>query len=154
MIHSLIFRSATRLLVPVLLLFSFYLLVEGHHAPGGGFSGGLIGAGSFALLALAFGIRSARSALPAEPPALIGVGLATALASGLVPVAAGGSFLEGRWWTLPLPGDASFDLGTPLLFEVGIYLVVLGAVLSILFELEKRHTRLFAGDEESSFPAA
>lgn len=154
MIDSLILRTATRLLVPLLLLFSIYLLMEGHSAPGGGFPGGLIGAGAFALYAIAFGVQQARSALPAMPGTWIGGGILLILLSGAAPMVAGRPFLDTLWWSIPTPAGPAIDFGTPYLFEAGIYMVVAGTVLSIIFELEVRHTQLFAGADDRSGSAA
>ena len=62
-----IFRTAARLLMPLLLLFSVFLLLRGHNEPGGGFVGGLVAAAAFALYAIAFGTRRARQALVVSP---------------------------------------------------------------------------------------
>jgi multicomponent Na+:H+ antiporter subunit B len=126
-VSSVILRTATRYLVPLLLLFSWFLLWRGHHEPGGGFVGGLVVASAFALLAVAEGPDAARRALRLEPRSWIALGLGLALAAGLAGAAAGAPFLTGLW---------AGKLGTPLLFDVGVYLVVAGVVLTVLLELE------------------
>ena len=79
-VNSPIFRTAARLLMPLLLLFSVFLLLRGHNEPGGGFVGGLVAAAAFALYAIAFGVQRARQALLVKPMTLLGAGLLIALA--------------------------------------------------------------------------
>lgn len=131
--HSMILATAIRLLLPLMLLFSLFLLLRGHNEPGGGFVGGLVVAAAFALYALAHGEKEGRRMLRVEPLRLATAGLLTALVSGLLPMAAGLPFLTARWSSLPAPviGHA----GTPLLFDVGVYLLVAGIALLIIFTL-------------------
>jgi len=130
---SSILRSTTRFLVPLMLLFSVFLLVRGHNQPGGGFVGGLVAATAFALVLLAEGLETARRLLRLEPLSLVAAGLLVSLLSGLLPLLEGGAFMAGRWLDVSLP--ALGKLGTPVVFDVGVYLVVLGIVLFILFAL-------------------
>ena len=130
---SLILRSGARFLVPLMLVFSVFLLVRGHNEPGGGFVGGLVAATAFALVLLAEGLEVARRLLRLEPLAFVAAGLLVALLSGLPPLLAGWPLMTGRWLKAPLPVVGK--LGSPVLFDVGVYLVVLGIVLTILFAL-------------------
>ena len=132
---SIILRTAVRLLVPVLLLVSLMVLLRGHDEPGGGFIGGLLAAGAVALLQLAEGCAAARRLLRVDPRTVLAAGLVTAVAAALAGLAAGGSLLEGRWWKTPLPGLGK--LSTVLLFDIGVYLVVVGSVLLIVLELAR-----------------
>ena len=132
---SLILRTATRYLLPLLVLFSVFLLVEGHHRPGGGFIGGLIAAASISLWALAHDVPAAERILPLAPHRLIGGGLLLAGTSGLGGVFVGRPFLTAFWGTLQLGETHRLELGTPLLFDFGVYLVVVGVVLMIVFAL-------------------
>lgn len=134
---GLILPTATRYLLPLLLLFSLFLLLRGHNDPGGGFAGGLVASAGFALLATAAGVPAARSLLRIDTRTLLGVGLTVAIASGLIGMLLGRPFLTGTWVTLALPDGSSFYVGTPLLFDIGVYLVVIGMVLTIVFALEE-----------------
>lgn len=145
--NSLILQTTTRLLVPLMLLFSLFLLYQGHHAPGGGFSGGLVAAAAFALYAIAYGLREAHAALPLQPQALAGIGLAAALVSGIIPVLIGTHFLAGQWLTISVGAETEISVGTPLLFDVGVYLIVLAAALSAILPLEETTTVLSRGTE-------
>ena len=129
---SLILTTTARLLVALQLLFSIFVMLRGHHEPGGGFIGGLIAATGFALYAVAEGPGSVRAALRIDPRKVVGLGLACALASGFIGLLAGEPFLRGLWVELP-----STKVGTPLLFDIGVYLVVLGGVLGMILALEE-----------------
>ncbi len=128
-----VLRVAARLLVPLFLLFSVFLFVRGHNLPGGGFVGGLVGASAFALVLLSEGLAAARRLLRVEPETLVAGGLAAALISALPSALAGMPLLTGLWAETPLP--VLGKPGTPLLFDAGVYLVVLGIVVAILFAL-------------------
>jgi multicomponent Na+:H+ antiporter subunit B len=130
---SLILSTATRYLLPLLLLFSIFLLLRGHNDPGGGFAGGLVAAAAFALYAIANGVAAARRVLSVTPGTLIGGGLLVAVSSGLLPVLLGQPFMTGLWDKRPIPVIGK--LGTPLLFDLGVYLVVIGITLLIIFSL-------------------
>lgn len=133
--NSLILQTTARLLQPLLILFSIILLLGGHNAPGGGFTGGLMAAAAFALYAIAYDVETTRRALRVEPRVLVAVGLLTAVASGVVSLLMGLPFMTGQWGYLQLPGLGKLDIGTPLVFDVGVYLVVLGIALLIVFPL-------------------
>jgi len=105
------------------------LLLRGHNDPGGGFVGGLIAAAAFSLYAIAFGVNRARQALLVRPLTLLGTGLLIALASGLPAVVSRQPFLTASW----MPGPVT--LGTPVLFDIGVFLVVAGVVLMMIFSL-------------------
>lgn len=128
---SLILRSATRYLLPLLLLFSVFLLVRGHDQPGGGFAGGLSAAAAFVLYAIAHGPDTARRSLPQSPGFLIGLGLFAAGGSGVLALVTGRPFLTAQWTAAPLLGQ----VGTPMLFDAGVYLTVFGVVLLLVFSL-------------------
>jgi multicomponent Na+:H+ antiporter subunit B len=132
-VPSLILLTATRYLVPVLLLFSIFLLTRGHNEPGGGFVGGLVAAAAFALYAIAHTVHQARRLLRFPPRIFMGTGLLIAVASGLVPLLFGQPFLTGIWSEVDLP--VLGKIGTPGIFDIGVYFAVLGVILQIIFEL-------------------
>ena len=136
--NSLILGSATRLLVALMLLFSVYMLLRGHNDPGGGFIGGLIAAIGFALYAMAHGPAAARRALRLDPRVIAVAGVGLALTAGLLPALAGGDFFTGLWWFVGASKeDKGLPLSTVLLFDIGVYLVVVGAVLTLVLALEE-----------------
>jgi multicomponent Na+:H+ antiporter subunit B len=131
--NSLILQTASRFLVVLLAVFALFALVRGHHEPGGGFIGGLLAATAFTLHAQAFGARAARRLLRVDPRTLMGVGLLVATAAGLIGLLHGAPLLTGVWLAQAVP--ALGKLGTPLLFDLGVFLVVWGTVLHILLAL-------------------
>lgn len=125
--NSLIFATFSRILFGLMLVVSIFVLYRGHNEPGGGFVGGLIAAAGFATLALARGVETARAALRFEPMTVIGFGILAALLGGLPGLWLDDSFLAHQWAIL-----GSFHIGTTLLFDIGVYLVVLGGILSLI----------------------
>jgi multicomponent Na+:H+ antiporter subunit B len=130
---SLILSTATRYLLPLLLLFSIFILLRGHNDPGGGFVGGLVAAATFGLYAIAHNVAKAQQTLNVNPRTLIGVGLLIAVGSGLVSVLAGKPFMTGVWGEQAIP--VLGKIGTPIIFDFGVYLVVIGVILTIIFSL-------------------
>lgn len=134
--NSLILNVTARYLGPVLLILSLLVLYRGHNLPGGGFIGGLIAASGLLLAILANGPKVTESRWWPEPLLLMAFGLCLAALSGLPGLLAGGSFMSGLWlpdFTLPLLGKVK--LGTPLLFDVGVYFAVIGFLLKCALSL-------------------
>jgi multicomponent Na+:H+ antiporter subunit B len=134
-VTSLIFATATRVIQPLMLLYSLFLLVSGHDEPGGGFAGGLVAAAAFTLHAIAYDVEQARRALRVHPLSLVGAGLLVALASGVPALLEGRAFLTSRWTAIRLPAFGEVDVGTPLLFDTGVFLVVMGVTLTFVLSL-------------------
>ena len=132
---SLILRTISRYHLPLLLLFSFFLFLRGHNEPGGGFISGLVASSSLALYTLAYDPAGARRVLRIEPRLLIAIGLMLALGSGGVGLIADMPFLTGTWLVLRLPGGGEVHLGTPVLFDLGVYVLVVGATLTIIIAM-------------------
>jgi multicomponent Na+:H+ antiporter subunit B len=135
-VPSLILQTASRLLQPLLLLISIFLLIRGHNEPGGGFVAGLLAAAAFALHAIAYDVPFARRALQVDPHLLIGGGLLCAMGSGVVAMTRGEPFLTSQWVALEW-GVVHLEVGTPLLFDIGVYAVVLGVTTTIVFTLRE-----------------
>ena len=133
--NALILQTTLRLLQPLLLLYSIFLLLHGHNAPGGGFAGGLMLSSVFALHVIAFDVKAAREALRVEPQTLIATGLLTAFASGIASLLFGKTFMQSLWFELPFGSLGELHLGTPLVFDLGVYLTVCGVVTLIIFSL-------------------
>lgn len=130
---SLILATATRVITPVMLVFAVFMLLRGHNEPGGGFVSGLVAATAFALYALSNGVDRARRTLAIDPRVLIGIGLGVAGASGTLALFRGQPFMTSQWFTpyLPVVGK----IGTPLIFDIGVMIVVFGVTLTMLFAL-------------------
>ena len=131
---SLILTTATRYLLPLILLFSVFILLRGHHDPGGGFIGGLVASAGFALYGFANGMPEARRILNFDPLKMIGLGLLTAVTSGLLsPIINQDPFMTSIWGKTALP--AIGKLGTPLIFDIGVYITVIGVTMLIILTL-------------------
>lgn len=136
-IDSLILRTTVRYLFPLLLLFSIFLFLRGHNEPGGGFIAGLVASAAYALYSIACSSKEARDALGIETRLLIGAGLLIALISGLLGIFNGQPFLSGLWGYISIPGLVKIEIGTPVLFDIGVFLAVMGVTLTIIFALEE-----------------
>jgi multicomponent Na+:H+ antiporter subunit B len=131
-VRSLILITTARLLVALMLLFSLFLLVRGHDEPGGGFLGGLIAAASFVLYVVAEGPGAVRSALRVDPRVLAFVGIGLALLAGLLAALPGDVFFRAQWTEL-----GGLKVGSPFLFDCGVYLVVVGSICTLVVALEE-----------------
>lgn len=114
---------------------SFFFLFSGHNQPGGGFAGGLLAGIALALRYLAGGRFELGAALPVLPSHLMGAGLITATLSGLAPVLFGGMPLQTTIFDFSLPWFGDVHFATALIFDVGVYLAVVGLSLEILRSL-------------------
>lgn len=131
--RSPILQTATRYLLPILLLFSIFLLLRGHYYPGGGFVGGLVASIAFVLHSFSNGTDATMKLLGRKPLSLIPIGLGLAAFSVVLPMFFGLPPMTGLWMEekFPLIGL----IGTSLFFDLGVYLVVIGVVLTILFTI-------------------
>lgn len=135
-----------RWLVKVAVLVSVYVTFRGHNAPGGGFAGGLIVGAAFVLRYLT-GRELTLARRPLRHPSrILGAGLFLAVATAIAPLLVDGSVLESHIWLLEIPliGEVKFVSST--LFDLGVYLVVIGVVLMILVSLGAEGDRLVADD--------
>lgn len=132
---TLILKTASGYLLPLLLLFSVFMLLRGHYHPGGGFVGGLVASVAFILHAFAHGLEHTRHLLRIHPGFLMPAGLALAFLSGWLPVLQGLPYLTGVWY--PDPAPVLGMLGSALLFDAGVFLVVIGTTLTILFTISE-----------------
>ncbi len=132
---SIILQTAVRYIIPLMLLFSFFVLLRGHYEPGGGFVGGLVAGIAYALYSLAFGTNHAQRILKYEPLNIIIIGLSIALFSAIIPIFFGYNFMTGIWgyYNFPILGK----IGSPFIFDVGVYFVVLGISLKIIFTISE-----------------
>jgi multicomponent Na+:H+ antiporter subunit A len=150
--RSIIFEVVTRLVFHSMIIFSLYLLLAGHNLPGGGFAGGLTAGLALTIRYLAGGRFELREATPVSAGALLGIGLAVAAASGAVPLLLGGQVFQTaivELW-LPVFGDIKFVTST--IFDIGVYIVVVGLVLDVLRSLGAEIDEHF--EQRSADPAS
>ncbi|MBA3980453.1 MAG: Na(+)/H(+) antiporter subunit B [Alcanivorax sp.] len=132
---SLVLRTTGYFLLPLLLIFSVFLLLRGHDEPGGGFIAGLVAAAAVCLHLFFTDVPSTRKLIHIDPRDLLGWGLFLATVSGVPGVFMGDAFFTSQWVELTLPILGETKLGTPLLFDIGVYAVVIGTVLTIVLSL-------------------
>ena len=132
---SIILRTASNYLLPLLLLFSVFILLRGHYLPGGGFIGGLVASIAFVVHAFANGLAKTRYLIRIHPGFLIPVGIVIALISGIAPMFIGEPFLTGLWFQDPFPVIGM--IGSALFFDIGVFFVVIGVCLTIIFTISE-----------------
>jgi len=123
-------REGVKPLAGLLVLVALVLLWRGHNLPGGGFIGALVAACAVVLIAVLLGTPAARRLLRVGALRVSAFGLMLAVGAGGIGLAAGADYLSGAWM---FPGG--LPLGTPLLFDVGVFFTVFGAVVHLLFRL-------------------
>lgn len=127
--HLPVVDASARLLYPSILVVAVYLLFAGHNQPGGGFVGGLTAAAAISLRYIAGGLAAVRRSVPVAPWTVLGVGLATAVTTAIMPLVLGGSVLEHALWEAELPVLGKVKTTSALPFDIGVFLVVLGVIL-------------------------
>lgn len=130
---SLIFKTASTYLLPLLLLFSIFILLRGHYLPGGGFVGGLMAAIAFLIHSFAFGPKKTQRIIKINPGYLMPIGLFLTIDAAIAPYFIGAPILKGLWFEEPFRFIGM--VGSALFFDIGVYLVVIGATLTIMFSL-------------------
>jgi multicomponent Na+:H+ antiporter subunit A len=136
--QSMIFEQVTRMIFHVTLLVSLYVMLRGHNAPGGGFAGGLIAGAAFVFRILAGGSKGRIDIARVPPVALIAVGMLLAIGTGVVALVAGNQFLETAIVHVDLPLIGDVKLVSAAVFDLGVYLLVIGVVVIVLSNLASR----------------
>ncbi|MFB9147391.1 monovalent cation/H+ antiporter subunit A [Halomonas alkalicola] len=133
--HPMILAVVAQILLPLALLVSVYIFLRGHNQPGGGFIAGLITAVALILQYMARGHDWTRERLPISYSVVAVSGLAVAVATGLASWLFGYPFLTSAFGHFHLPLIGEIELASAMLFDVGVYLAVVGATLMILINL-------------------
>ncbi|AXK47246.1 Na+/H+ antiporter subunit A [Brachybacterium saurashtrense] len=125
----------TRIAFPMMMMFSVYLLMAGHNLPGGGFAGGLVAGLALALRYLAGGRYELSEAAPVQAGLILGGGMAIAVLAGVLPLLVGGTVFATATPVVHVPLLGELHLPSALIFDVGVYLVVVGVMLDFLRSL-------------------
>ena len=144
LVTSFIFRSVVQFLFFIINIFAVYLMLRGHNAPGGGFIAGLATGISLILLSLGIGMQQLDRYLRFDPVRLAACGLLLAALTSVTPVFFGQAFLAHFHIHLHLPLLGDLHAGTPMLFDGGVYLVVVGISCKIILLLGKSTLGLVA----------
>jgi len=137
--HPLIMAAFSRLLLPLALLVAIFVLLRGHNLPGGGFIAGLITAVALIVQYLANGIAWTQSRMSTDLPPMIGIGLLLATATGLGSWLFDHPFLTSTFSHVHWPLVGEFEIASAMLFDLGVFMVVVGVTLVILLRLGKLH---------------
>lgn len=135
--RTVIFRTVAPYLASLMVLFSIFVLLRGHNEPGGGFIGGLIAASAFAIYGIACGVAPVRRAIYFHPMAISAFGLFLSGMAGVLSMFVAKPYMSGLWASIHFFGTW-IDLSSVLMFDIGVYLVVVGAITSIALALEER----------------
>jgi multicomponent K+:H+ antiporter subunit A len=165
--HPLVLLTVTRILLPLTLLVAVYILLRGHNMPGGGFIAGLVVSVALIMHYLASGIRWTSARLHLDYHLTIAVGLLLATLTGVGSWLFGTPFLTSAFGHFHLPVLGEFELASAMLFDIGVFLTVIGAVMLILAGLgnlgyqertatlrERRAARVAPPSGESAYGSA
>lgn len=133
--RNIILEKIARLFLRVMAVFAILLLLRGHNKPGGGFIAGIILATGFILYGMVYGSSAIERILIFNTRKWMGVGLLLVFVAAVIPVFMGLPPLTGLWYVDQLPLMGELHLGTPLLFDTGIFIGVIGVILSIVITI-------------------
>ena len=133
--RSIILEVIVRILFHTIVVVSLYVLFAGHNLPGGGFAGGLIAGMALVMRYVAGGRHELGAAAPTDAGRLLGIGMTIAVACAMVPLLFGLPPLKSAFFELDVAGLGAVEFVTSTLFDVGVYLVVIGLVLDVLRSL-------------------
>jgi len=122
-----ILRSVARFAVPITVIVSFVIFMQGHNAPGGGFIAGVLAAAAGAMYLLAFGAEGAARITWWRVSV---IGLLISVTTGTVPLFVGRTFMDHDIWYI-----GSYHLPTATFFDLGVYMIVFGTLMTIFVEL-------------------
>jgi len=159
--RSIMLEVIVRILFHTIIIVSLYLLFAGHNLPGGGFAGGLVAGMALVMRYIAGGRYELGAAAPTDAGRLLGTGMTIAVACAVVPVFLGDQPLTSYFWEATIPVLGHVEFVTSTLFDIGVYLVVIGLVLDVLRSLgaevdrqaqELREAQASGSPEEVSVP--
>lgn len=130
--RSVVLDTIVGLLIQTTLVFSLYLLFAGHNAPGGGFVGGLVAGAALVMRYVQGDAEELAATVRVRFSTLLGSGLLIAVGTAVAPLVVGGSLLESGKLTIDLGILGKLKATSALIFDIGVYLVVVGLVLAVL----------------------
>lgn len=138
--HPVILQTFTRLMMPLMIMVAVYIFLRGHNLPGGGFIAGLIASVALIVMYLSNGIEWTQKRLTVDMHLVIGFGLLIATATGLVAMGMGYPFLTSAFSHIHWPIVGEFEIASAIAFDLGVFLVVVGATVMSLVQLGKLST--------------
>ena len=135
--NSVILRTISKAILPLVLVFAVYLLMRGHHAPGGGFIAGVMAGTIIAFQYLVFGSEYMNQMFSLNYRGVIALGLLVAGATGFIPMLFGYPFLRSEVWYLEMPLFHEVEIASAAFFDIGVFLVVVGGILTIVTTIRR-----------------
>ncbi len=135
--NSVILQIAAKYVRWLLVFFAIVALYRGHNHPGGGFIGGLLVSLSVIFYSLAYDAERAKQKLMLQPGTQIFIGLLLILISVLPGLFQKGTLMAGIWTSISIPVLGEIKLGTPFLFDIGVFFAVIGVTVMFFFSLKK-----------------
>lgn len=132
-----ILHTATKVLVFIILTFSIYVMFAGHHNPGGGFVGGLVTASAIVLLYIAFDAPTVREIIPLDFKLVGALGVILAVLTGSASLLYDVPFLTQSYMIVDTPLTGEIELASALLFDIGVYLAVVGTTMTIITSISE-----------------
>ncbi len=133
--NSVILQIASKYVRMILIIFSIIMLLRGHNLPGGGFIGGLLAGLSLAYKGFAFTPDILEKEMKIKPEFFLLFGFLLIFISMLPGLFIEGTLMQGIWFTIPFPYTEGYKFGTPFLFDIGVYFIVIGVTVMFLFSL-------------------
>lgn len=133
--RSILLEVVVRLIFHAVIVLSLYILFAGHNLPGGGFAGGLVAGLALVARYLAGGRYELTAAVPVGAGAVLGTGIAIAAGAAIMPLLFGADALTSTYWKAELWLFGEVEFVTSTIFDIGVYLVVVGLVLDVLRSL-------------------
>jgi multisubunit Na+/H+ antiporter MnhB subunit len=130
--NNIILRTIGKIALFIVIVFSFFLFFAGHNNPGGGFIAGLMTAGALVLVVLVFGGQVLKEAIPVDFKIMTAIGLVLGVGYGFIPMLFGDGFLTQYFAYYYLPVFGKTELATALIFDLGVYLTVVGGALTVI----------------------
>lgn len=130
--NDVIFQTVTKVVAFIIIAYSLHLFFSGHYTPGGGFIGGLMTAAAFVLLLLAFDVKTVEKTLNVDYIKMTATGLLIAVLTGLGSFFYNVPFLTQTFSYVDIPLLGKTALATAVLFDLGVYLVVIGVTMTII----------------------
>ncbi|MFD0590236.1 Na+/H+ antiporter subunit A [Paenibacillus sp. GCM10027627] len=133
--NDVILRTVAKIAIVLILCFSLYLFYMGHHNPGGGFIGALMASSALLLMAMSFGMESVQRWVPVNFRKLTAIGIMVALLTGMGSFVFDAPFLSHAFDYFDIPLIGELELATATLFDLGVYLTVIGVTMTIILTI-------------------
>lgn len=130
-------QTAIKILVFIIMTFSIYILFAGHHNPGGGFIGGLIISSALVLLYITFDLQSVRDIIPVDFNQLAAVGVIVSILTGTASFLFDVPFLTQTFTYVNLPLLGKTELASAVIFDLGVYMAVIGTTMTIITSISE-----------------